>query len=114
MLRYVSILLVCIMLISIIPANAVQERIALITPQLSFSGKTANCIADVNCFGKYITLTVELKHNGSVVDSWYTSGTSLVQINETCSVTRGQTYVLVARGTIGDESFSESITRTCP
>jgi len=108
-------LALCLILACAPIAYAAEQRNATVQPTLSFSGQTATCTCKVSEVGKNISVTMELWYGSTLVDSWSKSGTSIVLLNETCSVTRGRTYTLKVRGTSGGMAFGPtSITKTCP
>ena len=86
-----------------------------VSPELSFSGSTANCSVRASKIGKTITLTMELWHGTTLVDSWSGSGTNSLTLSENHSgCVSGWTYTLKINGTIGGVAFSEiTVTATC-
>ena len=95
------------------PVSAMDAR--SVNPQLmlSFDGTTAICQAVIISAGDAITATMVLKQGNHVVDSWTVSGTSVVQLNKECSVTKGVTYTLELTGTADGVPFSFVKTGKC-
>lgn len=95
-------------------ALAIEPRAAQINPSLTFSGTTANCRVVIISSGDDIDATLELWRGNTLVDSWAGEGTSYVSVSGKCSVTKGVTYTLKVRGTIGGVSIDcGDISRTC-
>ena len=85
-----------------------------VTPNLSFSGTTANCSVTVKGSGT-IHATLELWRGSTLVASWSGSGTNRVSISGSASVSRGQTYTLTVSGTVGGVAIQATpVTKTCP
>lgn len=113
--KRIILIVLCILVLMVIPAQAAQTRAISATPKLIFNGTTASCEVTVSSLGKNISVELELWYGNTLIDAWTKSGTSIVTISENCTVVRGRTYTLVASGTCGEESFSGvSITKTCP
>ena len=114
--RIFAVALALIIVLSLTPiANAAgPKRITVASASLSFSGTTAICSATISNLNKSISATMTLYHNGSAIASWSGSGTSVVNLDGSCSVTKGQTYTLVVSGTVDGDSFSSApVTKTC-
>ena len=110
--KLIPLILVLVMVLGISVA-AVEQR-AAIAPRLSFSGTTATCTVGVSQSGAEIEVTLELWCGDDFIDSWSKSGTSMVKISETCKVSKGNTYTLIASGTINGSPFeSYPVTKTC-
>lgn len=85
-----------------------------VTPNLSFSGTTANCSVTVKGSGT-INATLELWQGSTLVASWSGSGTNRVSISGSASVSHGQTYTLTVSGTVGGVAIQAvPVTKTCP
>lgn len=93
------------------------------SPVLSFSGRTANCVAKVvaaNSSAKInATMTLyRINANGSrtQVATWANlTGTGRLDVSKTHSpVVSGSTYHLVISGTVGGEPISAYQSKTCP
>ena len=112
--RFITISLVIVLLISLCASvYAVESRTQQVFPSLSFSGTTANCSVSVYGDSK-IEVTLELKNGTKLVDSWSDSGTNYVMLSGSHKVVSGQTYTLIASGTINGRTFNTSTTGTCP
>ncbi len=73
---------------------------------LSLNGSTAVCKFKVTDPGKYINATMELWQGSTFITSWSGSGTSIVNLSETYTITSGLTYTLKGYGTSGGVSFT--------
>ena len=112
--RFITISLVIVLLISLCTSvYAVESRTQQVFPSLSFSGTTANCSVSVYGDSK-IEVTLELKNGTKLVDSWSDSETNYVMLSGSHKVVSGQTYTLVASGTINGRAFNTSVSGTCP
>ena len=107
-------MVVALLLMLSITANAVQMRILSPRVTLSFSGTTANCSAIVTDAGKELVITLELWHGDDLVDSWPASGNGKVAVQGSCRVVKGETYTLIVTGTADGSPFSSTpFSRTC-
>lgn len=113
-LKRVFLIVLCILLLGAIPAQAAETRAIPVTPTLTFDGTTAWCGVTVSSYGKNISVTLELWRSDILVDTWTKSGNSTVMISERCNVTSGKNYTLVVSGISGSETISGSITKRCP
>lgn len=107
-------ILVLILFVMTITANAVQPRVINPTLSLSFSGTTANCSGLLSSVGDKIDVELQLWQGNKMIASWPASGTSAVSASGTCSVTKGKTYSLLFAGTIDGATFSsQPLTKAC-
>lgn len=107
-------LLVIVMSCLSIPTYAAVQG-AIINNDLSFSGTTAICWADVTQSGKSISATLELWYGNNCLASWYATGNGDVNLGGTCLVTSGLEYTQVLSGTINGVPFGPLSTQnTCP
>lgn len=86
------------------------------TPNLSFSGTTANCTGRVTTGNEddSIVATLTLWHGNTFVYSWSGSGTDYVYLSGSCTVSKGETYTLTIDATVNGVSIPQkSISRTC-
>ena len=96
-----------------VPVVAATQTVRA-TPNLSFSGTTANCSATIRGSGT-IDATLELWHGSTLIASWSGTGTNRLTINGTASVSHGQTYTLTVTGTVGGVTINATpVTKTCP
>lgn len=96
-----------------ISAYALTQVIG-VRPTLSISGTTATCSVSVSRAEGDIDVTLELWCGKTLVDSWSNSGTGYVKIKETCKVSRGNTYTLIASGTVNGSPFeAPPVEKTC-
>ena len=108
-------LLVTALLTLTIVAGAAETRVARANITLTFQGSTAVCVASVQDEGKQDKATLELWCGTTMVGCWDASGTSLVEFDETATVTRGKTYRLTLVGTSNGKAFTPvNISKTCP
>ena len=108
-------LLVAALLTLTIVAGAAETRVARANITLTFQGSTAVCVASIQDEGKQVKATLELWCGTTMVGCWYASGTSLVEFDETATVTRGKTYRLTLVGTSNGKAFTPvNISKTCP
>ncbi|MDD6189622.1 MAG: hypothetical protein PUB32_08620 [Clostridiales bacterium] len=96
-----------------ITAFAAESRAQIVRPSLTFTGNVAHCALTVSEIGASITATLELYCGGTRLQTWNGSGTSYVSIGGDHTVTTGETYLLIARGTVNGTSFYETVTGTC-
>ena len=108
-------LLVAALLTLTIVAGAAETRVARANITLTFQGSTAVCVASVQDEGKQVKAILELWCGTTMVGCWDASGTSLVEFDETATVTRGKTYRLTLVGTSNGKAFTPvNISKTCP
>lgn len=84
---------------------------------LSFDGTTVTCEARIrpNNSSDVISMTVKLWKGDVCLKTWTASGSGILYIRKTATVTSGQTYTLTVDATInGVAQPQKSITRTCP
>lgn len=110
--KLIPVILALAMVLSV-SVFALEQR-AAVRPSLSFSGTTATCGVTISQANADIDVTLELWCGNTFMDSWSDSGRGYVKIKETCKVTRGNTYTLIASGTINGEPFeSTPVEKTC-
>ena len=108
-------LLVAALLTLTIVAGAAETRVARANITLTFQGSTAVCVASVQDEGKQVKATLELWCGTTMVGCWDASGTSLVEFDETATVTRGTTSRLTLVGTSNGKAVTPvNISKTCP
>lgn len=94
--------LVLMLLISIPAQAAVMRRVGN-APTLSFSGTTASCFVSVT--GKNandsISVVMRLWDGSECIRTWTGSGTMVVSLSKTATVTKGHTYTLTVDAYIG-------------
>ena len=111
MIKRTILVALCILLLGAIPAHAAETRAIPVTPTLTFDGATALCGVTVSSYGKHISVKLELYNGNTIIDTWMSSGTSVVSIYESCSVITGNTYTLVVSGFVGNETINSSISK---
>ena len=106
--RLFSLVLIVAILLSLnVSAAGNIHRSATSTPLLTFYGTTANCKAVVRDSRKSISVTMELWHGKTLLESWTGSGTGSVSMERRYSgVKRGETYTLKVYGTSGGVAFT--------
>lgn len=109
-----SILAVLLMFLLINSANAQEARINTGYADITFSGTTANCYAEItgNSGSDKISATIELRCGNQSIRTWnrYTDSGRLM-FSDTVGVTKGKTYELVVEYTVNGKaqsSFSDS------
>ena len=109
------VVILCLILMCAPRAYAAAQRSTSTEPKLTFSGSTATCKYSLSSMGKKIDITMELWRGSTLIDSWHQTGTSVISLNETCTVTRGLSYTLKVTGTCGGVAINPtSVTKTCP
>lgn len=94
---------------------AEARRAPSVMPQLSFSGTTVECSAEIWGAGKSIEATLELWEGRTLLDSWSGSGSSVLMLEGSHRAASGRTYTVEVYGTVGGESFEGiPVTATCP
>ena len=114
--RALSMALVFMMILSL-SVQATQTRAIRATPQITFSGTTATCMADCKSSdtNDKIAATLTLYQGNTYVTSWSDSGNGRVLISKTRTVSSGQSYRLVLTYSVnGVSQPSVSVTNTCP
>lgn len=95
--------------------SAVEPRWSVQNPQLEFDGTTASCVFTHSSVGDTITATMKLWQRDTLIDSWTKTGTSVVNMSETCQVSRLKMYTLEVSGTCGGVAFGPvSVSKRCP
>ena len=111
--RLIPLLLALVLLLAV-PAQAVSSRSLGVNPTLSFEGTTANCSVLISRAGSEINATLTLWKGNRVIDSWSGTGTSMLYISGSCTVRTGEEYVLRLTGTIDGEPMEVIAVRgTC-
>lgn len=114
--RKIVALMAVLALVLAIPSYAVSARFEQVFPSLEFSGTTATCAVTVrgNNASDKITATIRLAQGGRTVERWTANGTGVLEFEETASVTKGETYLLLVDATINGEDLpTASVTKTC-
>lgn len=116
MLRRLTILIVLMILVSI-TAQAATPRDVSVNPKLTFSGTTATCTAQI--IADYPTDAIDAKitlwYRATIVASWDRSATGYLSFSETARVTSGLMYRLTVTYWINDEAgITESVKNRCP
>lgn len=117
LIRIVSvILLMTILFISSAYATHASESRTRATPvpRMSIIGSTATCTVKLIAPGQFIDATLELKQGSTIVASWSDSGTGIVNISGSASVTTGVTYTLTVYGTVDGVAFTPASTTITP
>lgn len=109
-----AILAMVLILMQGMAVHAAETRSIGITPTLTFDGTTADCQVRITAPGKKIVATLELWCGTVLIDSWPGTASTLLVINGSATVVKGQTYTLKVSGTIGGEAFQGTpISATC-
>lgn len=110
--KVISLVIILVIILSF--SAYALEQWAAVVPSLSISGTTATCGVTISQAEADIDVTLELWCGKTFIDSWSTSGRGYAKIRETCKVSRGNTYTLIASGTIDGEPFeSAPVEKTC-
>lgn len=113
--RLLIILLVILTLFGTVSVQAASPRVIQAVPSITFNGTEATCsvmIAGERATDR-ITATMELKQGNRLIDSWTSSATMLLYMEETATVEENKTYTLVVTYSVnGVTRPSISIDRT--
>lgn len=102
-------LLLGVMVTSLATAQAVEPRytgISQISSNLSISsGGAASCRGEVRLYSGYTAdVVVELKQDGTTIETWTDSGSGTIRISETRYVKSGHNYVVKTSATVYDSN----------
>lgn len=104
--KKILIISLVLMLLISIPAQAAVTRIVGNTPTLTISGTTASC--SVKVYGKNandsISVTMKLWDGNECIRTWTGSGTLMVSLSKTATVTKGHSYTLTVDAVIAGVS----------
>lgn len=116
MAKRILLLLLCVVLLCSTTAYAVEPRANYADNlTLDFSGTTATCNYKLVSAGDTINVTMKLWQGDTLVDLWTKTGTSAVNMSETCQVSRLKMYTLEVSGTCGGVAFGPvSVSKRCP
>ncbi len=93
--KFLCLFIVMTMLL-MISAVAVSPRVADVVSGLNFNGNVATCTARV--FGDnstdHIAITMVLKQESTIINSWSASGTGYLKLEKTATVQANKTYTL--------------------
>lgn len=107
--------MLCAILFSLTVAHAAVTPHANPNADLNFNGTTAICGVRISAPGKTIKATMQLWQGNTLVDSWNGSGTSMLRLSGTHSVTKGKTYTVRVTCTVNGSSYAVNpVTKTCP
>lgn len=110
-------LLVVLVLVLGIAAQAAEMRAPTTPISLTFNGTTAKCSAQVETDKMTDTISgfLVLTNGPRVIATWPVRGNGLVSVNKTASVESGKTYVLTLTYSInGGEQKTAGTSKTCP
>lgn len=110
-------LLVVLVLVLGIAAQAAEMRAPTTRVSLTFSGTTANCSAQVETDKMTDTISgfLTLTNGPRVIATWPVRGSGIVNVNKTASVESGKTYVLTLTYSVnGGEQKTAGTSKTCP
>lgn len=106
-----------LLLILTMTAQAAEIRSIRVKPDLYFDGTTAICSVSVKADSSNdkVKATLTLYQGNDYVDSWSNSGTGRVFISGSCDVESGKSYKLVVDYEInGTAHLPKTTTGTCP
>lgn len=112
--RFLGSLLIIAMLVAV-PAHAASSRIASVIPDIEFNGTKATCMVFIQTerTSDKVVATMALWQGSTFIKSWNSSGTGMLKISETATVSKNKTYKLVVNYSINGTSYSPvSISRT--
>lgn len=97
--KRVMALMVVLVLVLAVTAEAVMSRGVSVRPLLSFEGTTAKCVVTVvgNTENETIFATIKLMHGDEMIRTWYPSARGILDFEESVGVTRGETYTLTVQ-----------------
>ena len=116
--KKIAMLLAIVLLVATpLTVQAATPRLINISPELSFTGTTANCT--VRVFADYTTqeieATITLWHGNSWIERWEVSADGYFSWHDTVPVTSGNTYRLSVDVSIDGEDLDQVyISKTCP
>ena len=113
--KSIALVLLMVMMFTV-SAEAVELRAISAKPRLSFSGQTAYCSATITSNPTdSISATLTLYQGSNYVDSWTDSGQGRLILSGQTSVRSGRSYTLKVSYTInGTAQAPSSTTSTCP
>lgn len=99
-----------------VPAYAVQPRITMVTPSISFSNSKATCTATIAAGSTdEIEVYVEVWEEDALHASWSDEGTGSLTTSRTVSAYRGRGYTVKVYATVnGDALDVVSTYKRCP
>ena len=110
-------LILVILLVVAMPLQAhAAAKIVRTTPQISFSGNTADCTANVISARSddHIEVTMKLTFASIVIASWSEEGYGSLTMSRQAAITPGRTYKLVVEVKINGVAQSPvSVSGTC-
>lgn len=112
--RFLGAILIITMLVAV-PTHAASSRIINVFPDIEFNGTKATCTVLITAdrTSDKIAATTALWQGSTLVNSWSSSGSGILKISETATVSKNKTYKLVVNYTINGTSYSPvSISRT--
>lgn len=116
--KYIAALSVILVIMLSIPANALESRVGVKIPTLTFNGTTATCkvLITADNTSDDISATITLCNGSNCIENWNVQGQSgVLRFEKTAAVDKGKTYTLSVDYRINGESQDTfSITRTCP
>lgn len=108
---------VVLMMMLSFPANAVDFRLGIKLPSLTFEDKTATCkvLITTENSSDDISATITLWNGSSCIKTWNASDSGKLDFSQTATVVKGETYTLNVDALInGEPQETFSTTRTCP
>ena len=113
--KLLIILLVILTLLGTVTVQAASPRAIQAMPNITFNGTEAICSLTITAerVTDRITATMELKQGNRLIDSWTSSATMFLYMEETATVEENKTYTLVVTYSVnGVTRPSISIDRT--
>lgn len=105
--RFLGAILIITMLVAV-PAHAASSRSVSVNPRLEFNGTKATCVVVIGAdrTSDKIVATMALWQGSTLIESWNSSGTGILKIDETATVSKNKTYKLVVNYSINGISHS--------
>lgn len=106
--KKIALLMVLLLLIQPVTANAATTRSIISNTKISFTGTTANCrvVVTGNSMNDKIEMVVKLWEENTCIATWEMSGIGYVDFSKSKSVTKGKNYTLTATVTLNGNTYA--------
>lgn len=106
--KKIALLMVLLLLVQPITANAATTRSLISNSKISFDGTTANCrvVVTGNSVNDKIEMVVKLWEENTCIATWEVSGIGYVDFSRSKSVSKGKDYTLTANVTLNGKSYT--------
>lgn len=112
--RFLALLLVMSVLFTV-PVYAASARTVMVAPSIKFDGTQATCAMQITAdkTTDQISATMELWQGNTLINSWSGSGTWILSLSRTTTVSKNKTYTLTVNYSVnGVAKNPVSISRT--